>query len=148
MRQTIALFTLLLLSACQSGAPTANSSEEALRAANAAYDKALIAGDAKALREAYSDDFRMIDADAEVHGKADQIRFMTEQVKLLHAKTDDVIVRMLSPDAALLTGRFTGRYRLDGREADFTERYTSIWVRDRGKWRLTHEHSSTVPKTK
>ncbi len=66
---------------------------------------------------------------------------MTEQVDLIHAKTDDVRVRMLSPDAALLTGR----YRLDGREADFTERYTSIWVRDRGKWRLTHEHSSTVP---
>jgi len=148
MRQAIALSTLLLLSACQSGPPAANASEETLRAANAAYDKALIAGDAKALGEVYSDDFRIIDADAEVHGKADQIRFMTEQVDLLHAKTDDIRVRMLSPDAALLTGRFMGRYRLDGQEADFTERYTSIWVRDRGKWRLTHEHSSVVPQSK
>ncbi len=148
MRQKFALSALLLLSACQSGSPTTNSSDEALRAANAEYDKALIAGDAEALREAYSDDFRIIDADAEVHGKADQIKFMTEQVDLIHAKTDDVRVRMLSPDAALLTGRFTGRYRLDSREADFTERYTSIWVRDRGKWRPTHEHSSMVPQSK
>ena len=60
----------------------------------------------------------------------------------------NVRVRMLSPDAALLTERFTGRYRLDGREADFTERYTSIWVPDRGKWRLTDEQLSMVPQSK
>jgi ketosteroid isomerase-like protein len=54
---------------------------------------------------------------------------------------------MLGPDAALLTGRFKGRYRMGGKEADFTERYTSVWVREGKDWRVKHEHASLVPST-
>ncbi len=144
MRCSAYLLVPLLLS-CRE-APQPAGSETALRAANAAYDKALIEGDAQALGGFYTDDFQIIDARAEVHGKADQIRFMTEQVDLLQAKTDDVRITMLAPDAALLTGRLVGRYRLEGKENDFTERYTSVWVRDGNQWRLKHEHSSMAPR--
>ena len=147
MRYSVCCLAVLLLScreAPQEGA--AARAETALRAANAAYDKALIDGDADALRRFYTDDFRIIDARAEVHDKADQIRFLTEQVDLLQAKTDDLRVTMLAPDVALVTGRFIGRYRLEGQENDFTERYTSIWVRDAEQWRLKHEHSSVAPR--
>ena len=71
---------------------------------------------------------------------------MTEQVDLLEAKTDDVRITMLSPDVALLTGKLIGRYRLEGQENNFTERYTSIWVRDGQRWRIKHEHSSMAPR--
>ncbi|HEU4497971.1 MAG TPA: DUF4440 domain-containing protein, partial [Sphingomicrobium sp.] len=54
-------------------------------------------------------------------------------------------VAMLGPDAALVTGRFIGRYRYKGTETDFTERYTSIWVRDGERWRVMHEHTSIQP---
>ena len=134
----------LLLGACTKPADL-TSAEQSLRQANAAYDRALINGDAAALNRFYTDDFQIISADAEVHGKADQIEFMTKQVDLLNAKTDDVRVTMLAPDKALLTGRLKGRYRFEGKENDFVERYTSIWVREGDGWRLKHEHSSMAP---
>lgn len=140
----IAVFTMLI--ACAERAPDVEESKQALVAANDAYDQALIKQDAAALERIYADDFQIIDDDAAVHSKADQIRFMTTELDLLEAKTDDVRIRMLGPDVALLTGRFSGRYRMGGKEADFVERYTSIWAREGKDWRLTHEHSSVVPK--
>ena len=150
MRATLILLGAALLAGCdrpaaKQGKPAPADPTAVLRAANANYDKALIAGDAAALDRFYTDDFQIIDDDAQVHGKADQIAFMTKALDLLGASSDDVQVTMLGPDAALLTGGFSGRYRLDGKENAFTERYTSIWVRDGGRWRVKHEHSSVVP---
>lgn len=146
MRVTALLGAVALLAACQSGGGGEASAESAIRAANAGYDKALIDGDAAALEEYYTDDFQIIDDDGELHDKQNQIAFMTREVDLLNARADEVDVTMLGPDSALVTGRFTGRYRYQGKEEDFTERYTSVWVRDGGRWRVKHEHASLVPK--
>lgn len=148
MRFVFPIIAVMLVCACAERASDLDEAKRALVATNAAYDQALIKQDAPALARIYADDFRIIDDDAVVHSKADQIRFMTTQLDLLEAKTDDVRIRMLGPDAALLTGRFSGRYRMAGKEADFVERYTSIWTREGGNWRLTHEHSSVVPSQK
>ena len=146
MRLTTILIAATLVSACALRTADPATAERELRAANAAYDKALIDGDADALDSFYTADFQIIDDDADVHGKADQISFMTTQLDLLSARSDDVRVKILAADAALVTGRFAGRYRLEGKENDFTERYTSIWVREDGDWKIRHEHSSIVPK--
>ena len=146
MRVATVLLACAALSACdlRSGDPA--TAERELRAANAEYDAALIDGDAKALDRFYTADYSIIDDDADVHGKADQIAFMTKNVDLLQARSDDLRIKMLGPNAAMLTGRLTGRYRMDGKEDHFVERYTSIWVREEGAWRVQHEHASIVPK--
>ena len=135
------------LAGCSSGASGSDAAEERLAAANAAYDRALIAGDAEALNRIYTDDFQIIDDDANVRGKADQVRFITEQVDLLEARSDDIEVTPLGHEAGLVTGRIAGRYRMDGAENSFTERYSSVWVREDGEWKIKHEHSSLVPST-
>ena len=146
MRAKTILLGLVLLAACSRQTSGTLSREAELKAANAAYDEALLNGDAAALARVYTDDFQIIDDDANVSGKRDQIRFMTEQVDLLNARSDDVQTTMLGPDAALVTGRFTGRYRYQGKENDFVERYTSVWVNQGGEWKMRHEHSSIVPQ--
>jgi ketosteroid isomerase-like protein len=147
MRAVYCLAPLLVLAACREQAPDRPAAEKAVVAANAASDRALKDGDAAALERFYTADFRIIDDDANIHGKREQIEFMTKSVDLLTAATDDLRVTMLGPDAALLTGRFKGRYRMGGKEADFTERYTSVWVREGKDWRVKHEHASLVPST-
>ena len=145
MRFLVLIVAVTTLCACAQPASDVQESRQALVAANEAYDQALIKQDAAALERFYADDFQIIDDDAVVHSKSDQIRFMTTQLDLLEAKTDDFRIRMLGPDAALLTGRFSGRYRMNGKEADFVERYTSVWTRQGKDWRLTHatfEHRS------
>ena len=146
MRVTALITALALLSACRDGGSNQPSAESALRAANAQYDRALIDGDAAALDRFYADDFRIISDDADISDKQEQIRFMTKEVDLLDARSDDIRISMLGSDSALMTGRFTGRYRYRGEERDFVERYTAVWVRDGENWRLKHEHSSIQPE--
>ena len=136
---------LMAMLAAGCAGPVGGDAGEAVReviAANAEKDAAMIRRDAAALGAFYTDDYRIIDDDAVVHGRANQIAYMTTSVQLLEARSDEVEVRMLAPDVALLTGRMTGRYRTGRREADFVERYTGVWVRQGGRWRVRHEHGS------
>ena len=146
MRKALLIAMLAGVAACSDRATRADASTAGLQEANAAYDRALIDGDAAALSKIYADDFTIIDDDAGIHGKQDQIRTMTQVVDLLEARSDDVKVTPLGQDAALLTGRFTGRYRAGGEENSFTERYTSVWVREGGEWKVRHEHASILPE--
>ena len=143
--RALTLMAAGLLAACNHQPSAQDNPEEELRAANARYSRALVDGDAAALNRLYTEDFQRIGNDGAVHGKKDQVRFMTREVDLLNARADEVEVTMLGPDGALVTGRVAGRYRYNGKEDDFTERFTSVWVREDGRWRVRHEHASLLP---
>lgn len=147
MRALTLMVATGLLAACSQKVTEQDNPEGQLRAANAQYDQALIEGDAAALNRYYTDDFQRIGNDGAVHDKKNQVWLMTKEVDLLDGRGDDVKVTMLGPDGALVTGRFVGRYRYKGDEDDFTERYTSVWVRQGGRWRVRHEHASLLPKS-
>ena len=138
MRAVTLMVATGLLAACNQLPTEQDSPEDQLRAANAQYDQALVEGDAAALNRYYTDDFQRIGNDGAVHDKANQVQLMTKEVDLLNGRGDEVEVTMLGPDSALVTGRFAGRYRYKGSEENFTERYTSVWVRKDGQWRLRH----------
>jgi ketosteroid isomerase-like protein len=145
MRALTLMVATGLLAACNDQSTAQDDPEVQLRAASAQYDQALIEGDAAALNRHYTDDFQRIGNDGAMHDKKSQVQFMTQEVDLVNGQGDDVKITMLGPDGALVTGRFAGRYRYKGKEGDFTERYTSVWVRKAGQWRVRHEHASLVP---
>jgi ketosteroid isomerase-like protein len=121
--------------------------EASLRAANADYDRAILAADAAALGRIYAEDFSFVGDKGELRNKPEQIRYMTNgSLRVLAARSDDIAVTRLGADHALLTGRFSGRFRAGATEADFVERYSSVWERDGTRWRLRHEHSSLLPQ--
>lgn len=146
MRAAPFLAAFALLAACNQGGRDEASFESAVRAANDEYNKSLIDGDAAALERYYTDDFQRIGNDGQVHSKQDQIASMSREVDLLQARGDEVAVTMLGPDSAIVTSRISGRYRYQGMDDDFTERYTSVWVHDGDRWRVRHEHATLVPK--
>jgi ketosteroid isomerase-like protein len=147
MRLAIPLLAVLILIGCREAQHGPDASKAAGIAANAAKDEAMIARDPARLASFYTDDYLLIDDDAKLHDKPDQVQFMTQNVELLKGVSDDVQVTMLAPDAALVTGRMAGRYRMDGKESDFVERYTGVWLRKGDEWRVKHEHGSLVPAT-
>ena len=146
MRVPALIAALVLLSACEDGGSNRASAEPALRAAHAQHEKALVAGDAAALNRVYANDYRIIDYEAKIGDKQQQIGMMTKEADLLHGRSDELRISMLGQDHALITSRFTGRYRYQGEEHDFIERVSSLWVRDGENWRLKHEHMSMQPQ--
>lgn len=141
-------FAAATLGSCATvqGINSAAGDDTSLRVANAEYDRALIAADADSLNGIYTQDFLFVGDKAELRNKREQISYMTNgAIRLLSAASDEIVVTPLGPNHALLTGHFSGRFRAGAYEADFVERYTSIWVRQNSRWRLRHEHSSLLP---
>ena len=144
MRAAGPFLGLLMLAGCGESHGDSGSADNVLIAANAAKDRAMVAGDAAALDNFYTADYRVIDDQGKVHDKRNQVEFMTRTIDLIEAQSTDVKVSMLGKNAALVTGRMRGRYRESGREKAFEERYTSIWVTEDSQWRVRHEHSSMM----
>ena len=124
MRAAASLLCVALLAGCAERDSGTHTAVQVLEAANAAKDKAMVAGDAAALENFYTADYQGIDDDGTIHDKRGQVEFMTGAVDLLSATSADVEVRMLSKNVALVTGRVHGTYRQDGKHLPFNERLT------------------------
>jgi ketosteroid isomerase-like protein len=139
----------LALAACSpSNAPGSPEAEQSLREANARYDRAIIAGDRGALDTLLAPDYTYIDARGELR---DREATLTRQhgpagTYIQSPGSEEVTIRWLG-DHALVTGRFRGRITMDGSHynAPLDERYSSIWQRQDGRWRIRHEHASMAP---
>ena len=144
MRVAALLLGVSILAACEEPEAGTHSIAQVLEATNAAKDRAMVAGDRPALENFYTADYQIVDANGDMHDRRNRVEYMTGEVDLLSAASSDVEVRMLSKNAALVTGRLRGAYRRDGKESPFHERFTSIWVSEDSQWRFRHEHSSDI----
>ena len=145
MRRAAFVLAVWFLAGCSEPDAQTHSPVRVIEAANAAKDRAMVAGDPAFLENFYTADYRLIDESGEVHDRRKQVEFMTKSVDLLSATSEDVQVRMLGKNAALVTGRVRGTYRRDGKERPFDDRFTSIWVSSEdSQWRVRHEHSSEM----
>jgi ketosteroid isomerase-like protein len=116
----------------------------ALTDANRRYDAALLSGDAAALQALYADDFQYFGPGNVVRDKAAQVEALTSgKVDLIEGSSSNVEIRIYGA-TAVLTGRFAGRASVSGREFSFTERYSTVWVRQDGAWRLVLEHGTVI----
>jgi ketosteroid isomerase-like protein len=142
--RTIASVACLCAASACTSTPSAGSDRAELADANRRYDAALISADAAALRELYTDDFRYFGPNHVVRDKATQIETLTSgAVDLIFGKSSDVEIRIYG-STAVLTGRFDGRVSVSGREFAFSERYSTVWVKQHNRWRMVLEHGSVI----
>jgi len=140
---TVVLAAAALAAGC--GEDRAQAERE-LREANARYDRAAIGGDAAALGDLLADDYVYVSSEGEVRNKAQQIASLSApQFDLRSQGSEDVTVRWIG-DQALVIGRFPGEVRAGGNSLRFNERYSSLWSREGGRWRIRHEHASLIPE--
>lgn len=144
VKSIFAIAALLLITASVTLGQAPRETERELLKANQVYDDALLRGDAEALDRLYSDDFVYTTPDGEVRDKAQQLAFTRSgDLRLESGRSDDVKVRVYG-DTAVMTGRFTAKGKFRGRVIDIRERYTAVWVRRRGTWRLVAEQGNFI----
>jgi ketosteroid isomerase-like protein len=144
MKLLFAIVALLLPAASATPGQTSGKTEQELLKANQAYDDALVRGDVAALDRLYSDEFVYTTPDGEVRDKARQLAFTgSGDLRLESGRSDDVKVRVYG-DTAVMTGRFTAKGKFKDRVIDIRERYTAVWVRRRGTWRLVAEQGNFI----
>lgn len=147
------LFLSLGLAACQSTRPPAGPDATpgvydameadllaAMEASAAAWNRADLDGHVAI----YSDESTFMTRNGPLRGR-DAIRdvlargFWNEGRPAQQLRFEELDVRPLGPDHALLTGRFvlTG-----GDRPEATGRFSTVWARTPEGWRLIHDHSS------
>lgn len=147
-RHAFFLAAVLALAGCADNGPPADRSEaeSQLRQANAAYDRAIVTADAAALDALLADDYSYVTAEGEVRDKATQIANLTSnRMQVMSAGSEDVTIRWIG-DHALVIGRFPARIHVGSATVPMNERYSSLWSRQDGRWRLRHEHASLIPE--
>lgn len=120
--------------------------EQAIRQLDSERIQALVRSDTAALDRIYSDDFVGIGIMGRVRTKAQLMSDLKSgDLKFNSAKPDDVQVRVYGA-TAVETGRATVDGRDRGQALPRDTRFTRVWVRQQGRWRLVAAHSSSAAK--
>ena len=105
--------------------------------------QAQIAADAVALDRLYADDFIGVGPSGMVRTKAQVIAdFTSGKLKFQSITTDEVQVRVYE-NTAVETGLSTMIGQDGGKVVPRDTRFTRVWVRQQGRWRLVANHYSS-----
>ena len=105
--------------------------------------QAQIHADATALERIYADDFMGVGPSGTVRTKPQVISdFTSGDLKFQSITTDDVRVRVYE-NVAVETGRSTMNGHDKGKEVPHDTRFTRVWVKQHGRWRLVANHYSS-----
>ena len=106
--------------------------------------QAQIGADAAALDRIYANDFIGIGPSGTVRTKAHVIAdFTSGDLKFQSITTDDVQVRVYG-NTAVETGRSTMIGQDKGKAVPRDNRFTRVWIKQQGRWRLVSNHYSSL----
>ena len=151
MRRTLVIAVLLLTATSvalgqKQGArrDQRRSVEQAIRQLDSERIQAQVGADAAALDRIYADDFIGIGPSGTVRTKAQVISdFTSGDLKFQSITTDDVRVRVYG-NTAVETGRSTMNGQDRGKAVPRDTRFTRVWVKQQGRWRLVANHYSPL----
>ena len=117
--------------------------EEVIRKLDNERIQAQIHADAVALDRIYADDFIGVGPSGTVRTKAQVISdFTSGDLKFQSITTDDVQVRVYE-NTAVETGLSTMSGQDKGKPVPRDTRFTRVWVKQQGRWRLVANHYSS-----
>ena len=117
-----------------------------LAARGHAYDEAQIKGDKVALEDLLADDYVLVNSRGQRQSKADLIRDYTKPGFRLEPFTIDEPVELAWSDGAVMGGVATLRGVDDGQAFEVRLRFSDIWAKRQGRWRVIYTHASRDPK--
>ncbi len=120
-----------------------SSVEQAIRQLDNERIRAQIGADAAALDRIYADDFIGVGPSGTVRTKAQVISdFTSGNLKFQSIVTDEVQVRIYE-NTAVETGLSTMSGQDKGKTVPRDTRFTRVWVKQEGRWRLVANHYSS-----
>jgi uncharacterized protein (TIGR02246 family) len=109
-------------------------------------NQAVLNGDADVLERIYSDDFAYTNESGETPTKAQFVaNFRSGKRKFIKYTHDDIHVHVFG-NTVVLNGRSTSTYLYNGTVYENPRRFTLVYVKQDGKWRVAALHVSTIPK--
>ena len=149
MRQILAIAVVTFSAAAIAGQEqsairdSGRTAEQVIRKLDNERIQAQIHADATALRRIYADDFIGVGPSGAVRTKPQVIAdFTSGALRFQSITTDDVRVRVYG-NAAVETGSSTMNGQDKGQTVPRDTRFTRVWVKQQGRWRLVANHYSS-----
>ena len=150
MRQTfiiaVVAFSAVLIASGQEQDATRDSRtivEQVIRKLDNERIQAQIHADVAALKRIYADDFIGVGPSGTVRTKPQVISdFTSGDLRFQSITTEDVRVRVYG-NAAVETGRSKMDGQDKGRAVPHDTRFTRVWIKQQGRWRLVANHYSS-----
>ena len=137
----LGLLLLLLILPSQGLVQNNNDVNELLRL-ETVWNHAQQTGDAAALDALWDDDLQVAVPKMPVMSKAEVLAFARSgRMKFQRYQTSEVKVRIYG-DAAVVTGRLNRTRTMAGKTLEDNWRFTKVYVRREGKWKVVAFHSS------
>jgi ketosteroid isomerase-like protein len=111
-----------------------------------AYDAAQIEGDKTALEDLLADDYVLVNSRGQRQRKRDLIADYTKPGFKLQPFTIEEPVELAWSDGAVMGGVATLRGVDDGQPFEVRLRFSDIWAKRQGKWRVIYTQASRDPK--
>ena len=140
----IALFATVALATAQENGrrPENSGTQQTIRRLDDERIQAQIHADASALDRLYADDFIGVGPSGTMRSKPQVITdFTSGTLKFQSITTDEVQVRVYG-STAVETGRSTMKGEDKGKVVPQDTRFTRVWVKQQGRWRLVANHYS------
>lgn len=118
--------------------------EQTIRRLDSERSQAIVRGDTATLERIYADDYSNVGTSGAVRNKAQAIADnKSGALKIESQSFDNVNVRVYG-DAAIVTGLVTQKGQDKGKDISGQIRFTRVYVKRNGQWRIVAGHSSRV----
>jgi ketosteroid isomerase-like protein len=124
--------------------PKDSTVEQALIKLENDWNDASMKRDVVALGRILADDFIFTDPDGVMWTKAQDLEMLKSGEDVVtSAVSTDMKVRVYG-NAAIVTGRYTAKEELKGKDISGTSAFTDTWVKRSGSWQCVATHTSKV----
>jgi len=121
-----------------------NADKEELGKLEAAWNDAHLKGDAAVLAQLWEDSLVVtVPGMAPMNKTASLAVWRSGQFKFDKYQTSEIDIRVYG-DAAVVTGRLLRTRTFNGRTVDDNWRFTKIYIKQRGQWKVIAYHASPV----
>ncbi|MDQ3682604.1 MAG: nuclear transport factor 2 family protein [Bacteroidota bacterium] len=111
---------------------------------NQQYDSALINSDTAMLNKIYASEFSYTTPEGQVRNRSQQLTTIgSGGLNLDYGKSDEVEI-IVYDSTAIVTGRFMGKGIFKENIIDIKERYTTVWIKRNGEWKLVKEQGTFI----
>jgi uncharacterized protein (TIGR02246 family) len=141
----VAAAVLLAAQSAGFGQSRPEDAEQEVTRLNQKWADSIAAGDVGALDRLFADDMVLTAGNGTVRGKKEELDDLrpAPDVKTYYFKVEDVRVRAYG-DAAVVTGHAKWKINLRGTDVDLERRYTSVFVRQKGEWRIVAQQLTKI----
>ena len=131
----VALALAASVTAAAQGQAKQGRAEREILALDREWADAMVRGDRATLERIFSDDLIVTSGDGSLRDKKGEMGDGGSEIKTYFFNTEDLRVRVYG-GAAVLTGRAKWRINYKGRDIDNERRYTCVYAKERGRWRM------------